>query len=72
MIHYLRGSRSIRENENTVKSIENNAVVSEGLTKIVFQKCLLKSSNISTGKITIVELKLITVSFTIINMFLLV
>ena len=32
----LRGSRSIRENENIVKSIENDAVVSEGLTKITF------------------------------------
>ena len=35
-------------------------------------KSLLKSSNISTGKIIIVELKLISVSFTIINLFLLV
>ena len=32
----------------------------------------LKGSNKSTGKITIVELKLISVSFTIINLFLLV
>ena len=32
----LRGSRSIRENEDIVKSIGNNAVVSEGLMKIVF------------------------------------
>ena len=35
-------------------------------------KILLKSSNISTGKITTVELKLINVSITIINLFLLV
>ena len=28
----LKGSRSIRENENIVKSIENDAFVSEGLT----------------------------------------
>ena len=32
----LRGSRSPRENENVVKSIENNPVVSEGLKKIAF------------------------------------
>ena len=32
----LRWSRSIRENENIVKSIENDAVASEGLTKIEF------------------------------------
>ena len=35
-------------------------------------KSLLKSSKINTGKITIVELKLISVFFTIINLFLLV
>ena len=32
----LRGSRSIRENKNIVKLIENNAVVSEVLKKIAF------------------------------------
>ena len=32
----LRGLGSIRENENIVKSIQNDAVVSEGLTKISF------------------------------------
>ena len=32
----LRVSRSIKENENIVKSIENDVVVSEGLTKIAF------------------------------------
>ena len=32
----LRGMRSIRENENIVKSIENDAVLSKGLTKIAF------------------------------------
>ena len=32
----LRGSRSIRENKNIVKSIESDAIVSEGLTKIAF------------------------------------
>ena len=32
----LRGSKSIRENENIAKSIENDSAVSEGLTKIAF------------------------------------
>ena len=32
----LRGSRSIRENKNILKSIENYAVVSEGITKLAF------------------------------------
>ena len=32
----LRGSRSIREKENIVKSIGNNALVSEGLKKMAF------------------------------------
>ena len=36
----LRVSRSIKENENIAKSIENDAVVSERLTKIAFKKCL--------------------------------
>ena len=35
----LRGSRSIKENENIAKSIENDTFVSEGLTKIAFLKC---------------------------------
>ena len=35
-------------------------------------KSLLKSSSISTGKITVFELKLVSVSITIINLFLLV
>ena len=68
----LRGSRSIRENKNIVKPIENDAVVSETLTKIFQTKTWLKCSNIRTGKIPIVELKLISVSFTIKNLFLLV
>ena len=68
----LRGSRSIRENKNIVKSIENDADASETLTKMFRTKTWLNSSNISTGKIPIVELKLISVSFTIKNLFLLV
>ena len=32
----LSGLRSIRKNENVVKSIENDAVLSKGLTKIAF------------------------------------
>ena len=68
----LRGSRSIRENKNIVKPIENDAVVSETLTKICQTKTWLKSNNIRTGNISIVELKLISVSFTIKNLFLLV
>ena len=48
------------ESENIVKSIENDAVVSEGLNKNsilkMFQtKSLLKRSNTSTGKIPIVK-----------------
>ena len=71
----LRGSRQIRESKSIVKSIENDAVASEGLTKIfkiISDQNLVKSSNVSTGKITIFELKLISVYFTIINLFLLV
>ena len=41
-------------------------------SKNVPDQSLLKSSNISTIKITIIELKLISVSFTTINLFLLV
>ena len=42
------------------------------ILKMLQTKSLLKSSNVCTGKITIDELKLISVSFTIINLFLLV
>ena len=42
------------------------------ILKMFQTKSLIKSSNISTGKLTVVEIKLINVSITITNLFLLV